>query len=73
MFCKIAFSIVFSCKIYPEILDFRFFVLYLCGVIRKTFLTILFVIQTTEGRKDLDNIHVDVHEILRRNAPLNDN
>ena len=31
------------------------------------------VIQTTEGKKNLDIINVDVHEILRRFAPLNDN
>ena len=31
------------------------------------------VIQTTEGRKNLGNTYVNVHEILRRFAPLNDN
>ena len=31
------------------------------------------VIQTTEGRKNLGNTYVDVLEILRRFAPLNDN
>ena len=30
------------------------------------------VIQTTVGRKNLGNINVDVHEILRRFAPLDD-
>ena len=30
------------------------------------------VIQTTEGRKNLGYIQVDVIEILRRYAPLND-
>ena len=30
------------------------------------------VIQTTEGRKNLVYIYVDVFEILRRFAPLND-
>ena len=34
--------------------------------------TLLFVIQTTVGRKNLGNINVDVHEILRRFAPLDD-
>ena len=33
MFYKIDFSIAFSCKIYPEILDFRFSILYLCSVV----------------------------------------
>ena len=36
-----------------------------------------FVIQTTEGRKNLGNamvgVNVDVREILRREAPLDDN
>ena len=39
---------------------------------RKTETNLFFVIQTTEGRKDLENIHVNDHEILRRYAPLND-
>ena len=30
------------------------------------------VIQTTVGRKNLGNINVDIHEILRRFAPLDD-
>ena len=32
MFQRIDFSIAFSWKIYPEILDFRFSILYLCSV-----------------------------------------
>ena len=30
------------------------------------------VIQTTEGRKNLGNMNMDVFEIFRRLAPLND-
>ena len=36
MFYKIDFSIAFSCKIYPKILDFRFSILYLCSVVLTT-------------------------------------
>ena len=35
MFQKIDFSIAFSRKIYPETLDFRFSILYLCSVERS--------------------------------------
>ena len=63
-------------------LDFAFLRLYLCTCQPEDNTNRLFiVIQTTEGRKDLGVIHVDVHEIfrtessttrLRRYAPLND-
>ena len=64
----------FSCKIYPEMLDIAFLRLYLCSVVThhevhrvpQSISIFPLVIQTTEGRKDLGNIHVDVHEILRR-------
>ena len=50
----------------------RFGRYYLCIVIRKTIETFHppFVIQSEA--KDLGNIHVDAHEILRRCAPLDD-
>ena len=35
--------------------------------------TIKNVIQTTKGRKNLNSTNMDIHEILRRFAPLNDN
>ena len=58
---------------YPEILDFAFLRWYLCTCQPEDNTNRLFiVIQTTEGRKDLGVIHVDVHEIFRRYAPLND-
>ena len=57
MFQEFDFSIVFSWKIYPEILDFRFSILYLCSIenhhevhrVPQSFSISPLVIQTTEG------------------------
>ena len=62
MFQIIDFSIVFSWKIYPEKLDFRFSILYLCSVESSPRSTqsstkFFYLPLTTNGRKDLGNIH----------------
>ena len=84
MFYKIDFSIAFSCKIYPEILDFRFSILYLCSVqspqstrslTEFLFLVIViqshpFVIQSEAKETNKKRVHPKVSPLPKKRIPI---